>query len=126
VLLDWAILTLSFWLTSRIVPGFRIDGLWDAVLVAAIFGIVNFFLGWLLFGVFVVFSLGIGLLLKFVTHWLVNATLLKITDGLTSRLQVKSFGTAMVAALVMSGLGQLGVYIADHTLHHAHPGSVYI
>jgi putative membrane protein len=126
VLIDWAILSLAFWLTSKIVPGFRIDGLWDAILVAAIFGIVNWLLGWLLYGLFVLFTLGIGLLLSFITHWFVNATLLKITGALTSRLEVRTFGTALVAALVMTLLGKAGVYVVDHVLLHAHPGSVYI
>jgi putative membrane protein len=126
VLLNWAILSLAFWLTSKVVPGFRIAGLWDAVLVAAIFGIVNWLLGTLLFGVFVIFTLGIGLLLSFITHWLVNAVLLKITDALTSRLQVQSFGSAMVAALVMSLLGKVGIYVAEHAMHTTHPGSIYL
>jgi len=127
VLLHWAILSLAFWLTSKLVPGFRIEGLWDAVLVAAIFGIVNWLLGTLLFGLFVIFTLGIGLLLAFITHWIVNATLLKITGALTSRLEVRSFGTALVAALVMSLLGKAGIYVADHVILHAsQPGSIYL
>jgi putative membrane protein len=126
VLLHWAILSLAFWLTSKIVPGFRIEGLWDAVFVAAIFGIVNWLLGTLLFGLFVLFTLGIGLLLSFITHWIVNAVLLKITDALTSRLEVRSFGTALIAALVMSLLGKAGVYLADYAMHASPPGSVYL
>src|SRR5262249_49508018 len=50
--LHWAILSLAFWITSKIVPGFRVAGLWDAVLVAAIFGIVDMLFGWLLFVIF--------------------------------------------------------------------------
>lgn len=126
MLLHWLILSLAFWLTSKIVPGFRVAGLWDAVLVAAIFGIANWLLGTLLYGIFVVLTLGLGLLLSFITHWLLNAVLLKLTDALTSRLEVRSFGTALVAALVMSVLGKIGIYVADHAMHTSQPGSIYL
>jgi putative membrane protein len=97
------------------------------VVVAAIFGILNFLLGWLLFAVLVVGTLGLGLLLSFLLHWVVNAILLKITDAFTSRLDIRSFGTALIAALVMSLLGRAGLYVADKVMHpHAAPGSVYI
>ena len=84
VLLTWAIYSFAFWLTAKIVPGFRIAGLWDAVLVAAIFGIVNWLLGTLLYGTLVVLTLGIAYLLSIITHWVINAVLLKITGALTS------------------------------------------
>jgi len=126
VLLTWAIFSFAFWLTSKIVPGFRIAGLWDAVFVAAIFGIVNWLLGTLLYGSLVVLTLGIAYLLSFLTHWFVNAILLKITDALTSRLEVRSFGTALIAALVMSLLARLGFYIASQSMHLPHSGSIYL
>src|SRR3954463_5087860 len=100
VLLTWAIYSFAFWLTAKIVPGFRIAGLWDAIVVAAIFGVVNFLLGTILYYVIGFATLGIGLLLSVLTHWFVNAILLKLTDALTSRLEVRSFGTALLAALV--------------------------
>jgi len=126
VLLTWAIFSFAFWLTSKIVPGFRIAGLWDAVFVAAIFGIVNWLLGTLLYGSLVVLTLGIAYLLSFLTHWFVNAILLKITDALTSRLEVRSFGTALIAALVMSLGARLGFYIASQSMHLPHSGSIYL
>ncbi len=71
-------------------------------------------------------TLGIGLLLSFLTHWFVNAILLKITDALTSRLDIRSFGTALIAALVMSVLGKIGVYAIDMLASHPYPGSIYL
>jgi putative membrane protein len=126
ILLEWLVLSLAFFLTSRIVPGFRVDRLWDAVVVAAIFGIVNFFLGAFLYYAIGIFTLGIGLLLSLITHWFVNAVLLKITDALTRRLDVQGFGTALVAALVISLLGKIGIYILGVAMHHSPPGSVYL
>ena len=126
MLLQWAVLSFAFWLTAKIVPGFRIAGLWDAIVVAAIFGVVNFLLGTLLYYIIGIATRGIGLLLSFLTHWFVNALLLKLTDALTPRLEVRSFGTALLAALVMSLLGKVGIYVVDLAMHRSPPGSVYL
>ncbi|HKQ69845.1 MAG TPA: phage holin family protein [Polyangiaceae bacterium] len=126
-LLQWLVLSLSFWLTAKLVPGFRVAGFWDAIVVAAVFGIANYFLGTFLFYLLGILTLGIGLLLALLTHWVVNAILLKITGAFTSRLQVKSFGVALVAALVMSLLGKAGAYAIDQITHHPSPaGSIYL
>ena len=71
-------------------------------------------------------TLGIGLLLSLITHWVVNAILLKLTDLISSRLFVKTFGTALIAALVMSIFGKVGAYVVDRA-YASHPsGSVYL
>ena len=126
LLLQWLVLSLAFWLTAKIVPGFRVASLKDAIVVAAVFGVVNFLLGTILYYVFGIMTLGLGFLLSLLTHWFVNAILLKITDGITRRLEVRSFGTALIAALVMSLLGKLGVYVMNMAMHHSPPGSIYI
>jgi putative membrane protein len=107
LLITWLLLTLAVLATAWIIPGFKIRGIGSAVLVAALFGVLNVLIGWLLFAVIGIATLGLGFLLAFVTRWIVNAILLKIVDGLTSHLSIRSFGTALVAALVMSGLGTL-------------------
>jgi putative membrane protein len=126
LLLQWLVLSLAFWLTARIVPGFHVRSLGDAIVVAAVFGVVNFLLGTLLYYVLGIATLGIGFLLSLLTHWIVNAVLLKITDGLTRRLEVQSFGTALIAALVMSLLGKAGLYVMNLAMHRSPAGSVYI
>lgn len=126
LLLQWLILSLAFWLTAKLVPGFHVRSLGDAIVVAAVFGIVNFLLGTLLYYALGIVTLGIGFLLSLITHWIVNAILLKITNGLTSRLEVRTFGTALIAALVMSLLGKLGVYAMNVAMNHSSPGSIYI
>ncbi len=125
-LLQWLLLALAFWLTAKLVPGFRLEGLWNSIVVAAIFGVLNFFLGWLLYAVIGIATLGIGILLSFITHWVVNAILLKLTDAMTSRLEVRTFGTALIGALVMSLLGQAGRYVMEHAMYHTTPGTVYL
>lgn len=111
LILSWLILTLAVWLTAMILPGFHVKSFGSAFIVAAVFGILNFFLGWLLFAVFTVATLGIAWLLAFITRWIINAILLKLTDALTDRLKIDSFGWALGGALMMSALGTLGEWL---------------
>ncbi len=107
LLLSWLVLTLIFFLAAAIVPGVKIKDFKGALVVAAIFGILNWGLGRLLFVVIGVGTLGVGFLLAFLTRWVVIALLLKLTDALTEKLTVKSFGNAFVAALVISVLSSI-------------------
>ena len=60
ILLSWLAQLFAVWLAAQIIPGFRVKSFGYAIWVAAIFGLVNLLLGWLLFGVLVVATLGIG------------------------------------------------------------------
>jgi len=53
-------------------------------------------------------GLGLGFLLAFLTRWLVNDILLKVTDAVSKSLTIRSFGMALVGALRMSLHGTLG------------------
>lgn len=108
LLLSWLVMSAAFWLTSLILPGFQVKGFRGAVLVAAVFGIINWLIGWLLFGLIGVVSLGIGFLLAFLTRWLVNAILLKVTDSVSSSLSIRDFRTALLGALLLSLFSTIG------------------
>lgn len=111
IVLSWLVLSAAFWLTAEILPGFQVKEFKGAMVVAAIFGLVNWLIGWLLFGVIGVLSLGIGFLLAFLTRWLVNAILLKLTDALSSSLNIKDFRTALIGALLISLFGTVGQWL---------------
>lgn len=108
LLLSWLILSFAVWLTDAVLPGFHVKNFGSAILVAAIFGILNFLLGWLLFALFTIVTLGIAWLLAFITRWIVNAILLVLTDKLTDHLTIDSFGWALGGSLMMSLIGTLG------------------
>jgi putative membrane protein len=110
-LLSWLILTIAVWVTAAALPGMHVKSFGDAFLVSALFGVLNFFLGWLFFTVFTVATLGLAWLLAFITRWIINAIILKITDSLTDRLTVDSFGWALAGALMMSAIGTLGEWV---------------
>ena len=116
LLISWFVLSLAVWLTSLMLPGFRVRGFAGAIVVAAVFGILNYLLGWLLFVVIGIGTLGLGFLLAFITRWVVDAILLKVTGAMMRSLEVKSFGWAMAAAFVMAMIGT----IAEHMLAHGH------
>jgi putative membrane protein len=110
VLSSWLVLSISVWVTAAILPGFRVNGFGGAVRAAAIFGLLNWLLGRLIFIVLGIATLGIGFLLAFLTRWLVMALLLKFTDSLSSSFKIQSFGTAVIGALLISGIGTLAEY----------------
>ncbi|MFU8806601.1 MAG: phage holin family protein [Bradymonadaceae bacterium] len=105
ILISWLILSFAFWLTSVVLPGFTIRGAGNALVVAALFGVLHFFLGWLFMAVFTIATLGVAYLLAFITRWIITAIILKITDAFTDRLDIKGFGTALIAALLVSAIG---------------------
>jgi len=105
ILLSWLVLSVSVWLTSILLPGFGVKGFGGAIRIAAIFGILNWAIGKLIFGLIVVATLFIGYLLSFVTRVIVNAILLKITDAVSDSINIKSFGHAILGAILMSGIG---------------------
>jgi putative membrane protein len=107
ILLSWLVLSLSVLVVAAILPGMTIARPLDAVIVAAMLGVVNFLIGWLLFFIIGIATLGLGFLLAFLTRWLVNAIVLQLVATMTTRLTVRSFGTALLAALLMSLFGSL-------------------
>jgi putative membrane protein len=111
LLLSWLVLSVSVWATALVLPGFEVHGFWGAVKVAALFGLLNWLIGWFIFFLIGIGTLGVGFLLAFVTRWIVSAILLKVTDALSSSLKIESFGRALIAALLMSGIGTIAEWI---------------
>lgn len=111
LLLSWIILSVAVWVTALILPGFHVKSFGGAFVVAAVFGILNYLLGWIFFVLFAIGTLGLALLLAFLTRWVINAILLKLTDALTDSLKIDSFGWALGGALLMSVLGTAGEWL---------------
>jgi putative membrane protein len=111
LLLSWLILSVAVWLTAAILPGFHLKSFRSALLVAAVFGILNSLLGWMLFAVLTVATLGLAWLFAFLTRFVIDAILLKLTDALTDRLRIDGFGWALVGAGMMAAIGTLGQWL---------------
>ena len=92
------ILSVAIFLVAQLLPGFRIKGVWTAVVVALVYSTINYFTGWLL--ALLTFPLMIVTfgLFKFV----INAFLLWITDKLMEDFEINSLGTTLVAACLIT------------------------
>jgi len=102
LLVSWIILSIAFWLTARLLPGFHVRSFGGAVFVADVFGIINALLGWLFFGLLTIATLGLAYLLSFITRWFINAVFLSLTAKLTSGLKIDGFRWALAGSLVIS------------------------
>lgn len=111
LLMTWLFATVGFLVAGAVVPGFRLKGFGNAAVAAVVFGLLNMLLGWLLFLLIGVGTLGIGFLLAFVTRWVVNALLLKLTDALTDRLTISGFLPALWGAGVISLVTSVGSWL---------------
>lgn len=114
ILISWLVLSIAVWVTAVVLPGVHIKGVGSAVVVAALFGVLNFFLGWFFFIVLGFATLGLGFIFAFLTRWFINAILLKIVDATTPRIKIDGFGWALLAALMMSFVGsvlELGLHL---------------
>ena len=99
LLIKWAVLTVAVWVAALVVPGVHVHGgTLTNIGVALLFGLVNAVLGpilRLLALPFTLLTLGLFALV-------VNALLVAITAGLSSKLDVGGFFSALLAALVIS------------------------
>ncbi len=111
LLISWLILTAAVWLTAAILPGFHVRSVKSAIFVAALIGVLNFFLGWLLFTVFTIATLGLAWLLAFITRWIIDAIILSLADRLSDGLTIDGFRWALAGAFVMSLIGTLGQWL---------------
>ena len=105
LLLTWLVLAIAVWLTAAILPGFRVNGFWGAIKAAAVFGTLNWLLGWLFFVALSIVTLGIAYLLAFITRWIIMAVILKLSDKVSSSIEIDGFGTALIGALLMTVIG---------------------
>jgi putative membrane protein len=95
----WAVLAIAVGVAAAIVPGIEVEGGFFTLLwVALLFGLVNAILGpilHLLSAPLTIITLGLFALV-------VNAVLLAITAGLSSKLDVGGFIGTIIGALVIS------------------------
>lgn len=110
---SWLFATLGFMLAARLLrPDFRIEGgIGSTIFVAALFGILNAIIGGVLFFIIGIGTLGVGFLLGFITRWVVNAIVLKLTDAVSSRLHVNGFVTALFGAGIIGFTGAVGEWL---------------
>ncbi|HET6283248.1 MAG TPA: phage holin family protein [Polyangia bacterium] len=101
-LLHLGALTLTVLVLSWLLPGVRIKSIATAVLVAVVFSVLNFFLGWLIQAVlFVPAVLTLGILFLFIP-FIVNLVLLWLTDKLLKGFEVETAGGLLLSSAVIT------------------------
>jgi putative membrane protein len=116
---SWLFHAVAIWLTAGFLPGFSVKGFWGAIKVAAVFGILNFLIGWLIYAILGVASLGLGFVFAIVTRTIVNTILLKLTDELSDSLEINGLAPAVLGALSISFIGTVAEMLMRH---HGHFG----
>ncbi len=99
LVLRWAVLAGAFWLTTQIVDGIQISpGAWNYFWVAALFGLINTFIGSLL----KLFTLPAVILTFGLFIFIINAAMLMLTDRWSDTLTIDKFTSALIGSLLIS------------------------
>ena len=99
LLVRWAVLALSFWITTFIVTGIHIEhGVWNYFWVAALFGVINTVLG----GLLKLFTLPAVILTFGLFIFVINAAMLMLVDRWSDVLTIDKFTSALIGSLIIS------------------------
>jgi len=119
-LLHLAVLTLTVLLLARVLPSVKVRSTGSALVVAIVFSLLNFFLGWLIrVALFLPAILTLGLLFL-VLPFIVNAILLWLTDKLLRSFEIDTLGGLLLSAAVITVVN--GFF---HIALHAHRMGLY-
>lgn len=103
LLITWFISAVAVWLTAQVVPGFTVTGgVKGALISAAVIGLLNALIGWLVWLVLGVGTLGIAWLLGFITQFVVMAIVILFAEKLIASLKVNGFGTAFIGSIIIT------------------------
>ncbi len=98
LIIDMLLLSLAVFLVSKFLSGIYIKNFGTAVVVAIVYSIINFAVGWLL----VLLSLPFMIITFGLFKFVINALLLWTTDKLIDDFEIKDGVTTFVAALLIT------------------------
>ncbi len=98
ILVEWIIKAFVLLVTTKLVPGFSIDSWTTALLVAIVLGILNLFIKPIL----LLLTLPATIITLGLFIFVINAVLLIIVSQLVPGFHIDSFGTALIAAVVIT------------------------
>jgi len=107
MLLHLAVLAATVLLLSRVVPGVRIRTPGTAVLVAVVFSVLNYLLGWVVYVIlFVPALLTLGILFLFMSL-IVNTVMLWLTDKFLASFEISTRKGLLVSSVVITLVNSL-------------------
>jgi putative membrane protein len=107
LLLNWLVLTAAILLAAYLVPGVRVRSIGSAVVAAAILGIVNL----LIKPVAIFLSIPLIVVTLGLFIFVINALLLWLAAAIAPGFEEKSFGSALLGALVVSVVSYLTSFV---------------
>src|ERR1700734_2768677 len=113
MLLHRVVTALAVWITSRVVPGFYVDGATSALIAAVVIGLVNATLG--LFLKVITFPLTVHTLGVF--WFVINAIMLELASMFVPGFHIRSFGAAFVGGIVLTLVNMLLKWLGMPTPH---------
>jgi putative membrane protein len=98
------VLALAIWIATLVVPGITVHGgaftyLW----VALLFGLINAVLG----SIIKVLTFPVTLITFGLFIWVINAAMLELTAGWSTKLDIRDFWSALFASLIISVVSSL-------------------
>ena len=125
-ILHLAVLTLTVLLLARVLPSVKVRSTGSALVVAIVFSVLKFFLGWLIrVALFLPAILTLGLLFL-VLPFIVNAILLWLTDKLLRSFEIDTLGGLLLSAgviTIVNGFFHIALHAHRMGLYH-NPGPV--
>ena len=99
LVIRWAILAGSFWVTTLIVSGIQIkSSAWNYFWVAALFGVINTLLG----SILKLFTLPAVILTFGLFAFVINAAMLMLTDRWSDVITIDRFTSALIGSFILS------------------------
>ncbi len=102
-LLHWLLASAALMITAYLVPGFRVDGFFAALIASVVIGVVNVFV----WPVLAVFTLPLTVLTFGLFLLIVNGIALKIAAALTPGFTIQGFMPAVIGSVVLTIVGWL-------------------
>lgn len=106
MLVHWAVSAFSLLLTSKVIPGFKVDGFGAALWAAVVIGVANI----LIWPILIFLTLPINVLTLGLFTFVVNGAVLKICAALIKGFEITGWLAAIFGAVVLSLVGTLFHY----------------
>jgi putative membrane protein len=103
LLIQWLLSAIALLIVSRVVPGFYVDGLWPALVAAAVIGLLNATVGFLL----KLLTLPLSILTLGLFLLVINGIVLLLASSVVRGFTVRGFAPAFFGAAILALLGMV-------------------
>ena len=98
ILLHWILSAIAVWIVANIVPGIHVNGPVAALIAAAVIGLINATIGFIL----KILTFPLTVLTLGLFWFVINALMLELASAVVPGFQVRGFIAAFIGAIVLS------------------------